>query len=131
MYRQGEGSVVLFNDSKYSARNPGVRVELVGIGALRAQLPGWQVVATANQIGATALQWDGGVHNIVHGNWARTLPQLDLSDAALYGDEDPALKITLVADGVKPRTTVLPVRVLSRDDYTKYSEQRAAPQPDA
>jgi hypothetical protein len=121
-YRQVEGEVTITNSSKYSARNPGVRIELDGLGGISDQ-PGWAVVGSANQIGITRLQWDGGADYIIHGQWSRILPSLNVQGMFAFKD-DPALIVDIAADGFGPKRTRMPVRILDPDDYEKYSSDR-------
>ena len=136
-WRQTEGHVVLWNRSRYAARNPGVRLELIGLGGLDEQ-PGWTVIASANQVGPTWFQWDGGVDGVVHGEWSRTLPGLDFSGLAAYPNQPTLLRVTVAADGMSPQVVDMPVRMLAGDEWTAYTDERnstfppplqAAPQP--
>jgi hypothetical protein len=122
-YRQVEGRVTITNSSKYSARNPGLRIVLDGLGGLSAQ-PGWTVVGQANQIGITSLQWDGGADYIVHGEWSRVLPGFNVQGMFAYKD-DPAFIVDIAADGFGPKRIRMPVIMLDPDDYDKYSQERA------
>lgn len=122
-YRQTEGEVVIANSSKYAARNPGVRVELDGLGGMAPQ-PGWTIIAQENQIGALKLQWDGGADYIIHGKWSRTLPMLNVKGMYAIKD-DPAFIIYTAADGVAPKRTRIPVVILDEEDYEKYNIQRS------
>lgn len=122
-YRQVEGRVTITNSSKYSALNPGMRIVLDGLGGISEQ-PGWTVVGQANQIGITSFQWDGGADYIIHGQWSRVLPGLNLQGMFAYKD-NPALLVDIAADGFGPKRVHIPVRILDPDDYEKYSSERA------
>jgi hypothetical protein len=118
--KQSEARVVIHNRSKYAARNPGMRVILDGLGGLVEQ-PGWTVIASENQIGPTAIQWDGGTNYMIHGSWSRTLPALDFSGVFGYRHDPPAeLIVSLVADGFDPRSWHFPVKILEPSDYQGY-----------
>jgi len=123
-YRQVEGRPTITNRSKYSARNPGMRIVLDGLGGISEQ-PGWTVIGQANQIGITSLQWDGGADYIIHGQWSRVLPDLNVQGMFAYTD-DPALIVDVAADGFGPKRIHIPVRILDPDEYEKYSSERAA-----
>jgi hypothetical protein len=122
-YRQVEGQVRVTNSSKYSGRNPGVRITLEGLGGIRNQ-EGWAVTGAANQIGITSLQWDGGADYMIHGQWSRILPSLNVEKMFMY-DDDPALVVDVAADGYGPKRIRMPVRILDADEYAKYSSDRA------
>jgi hypothetical protein len=118
--------VVLVNRSRYSARNPGVRIELDGLAGLPAQ-PGWTGIASETDIGTVAIQWDGGADYLIHGNWSRALPDLDFGFVAeSKSDPPPQLIITVAADGVRPTTYRIPVTILDSHEYTAYQAKRNA-----
>jgi hypothetical protein len=127
-WRQTEGYVILTNRSRYAARNPGVRLELIGLGGL-AEQPGWTVIASANQVGPTWFQWDGGVQEVVHGEWSRTLPNLDFAGLVAYSDQPTLLRVTVAADGMSPRVVEMPVRLLTSGDWDRHTAERAATLP--
>jgi hypothetical protein len=122
-YRQVEGRVTITNSSRYSARNPGMRITLDGLGGILAQ-EGWTVLSSANQIGITSLQWDGGADYMIHGQWSRVLPTLSVTGMFAYKD-DPALIVDIAADGYEPKRIRMPVEILDEADYEKYSTERA------
>src|ERR1019366_8299891 len=71
------GEITIINGSRYSARNPGVRIEFNSFGLPSMTLnDGWSTIST-NDLGVSAIQWDGGANYIVHGKWSRKLPSLD------------------------------------------------------
>jgi hypothetical protein len=111
------GSVQVRNVRRYSARNPGVRIEFDGLifdpihsvpGSGPPTSPGWTPIerwTASGKNGFRAIQWDGGTENIIHGNWTRALPDLDFSFVVTTRLEPaPALLVTVVADGCSPRT---------------------------
>lgn len=107
--------VSLVNRSRYSARNPGVRIVLWGLAKLRPQ-QGWIVVNDGSVGGTAVIQWDGGADQMIHGSWSRSLPVLDLAGATLtYQSPErkpyPELKMYVVADGVKPTLHSFDLRV--------------------
>jgi hypothetical protein len=123
--RQTECSVTLVNRSRYSARNPGLQVWLEGLGGLKEQ-PGWAVVGSANMIGITAIQWDGGADYLIHGKWSRVLPPLIFDGAFVYAtDTLPALIVTVAADGIKPQRKRMPVEIMDSHEYDEYFARRA------
>lgn len=121
-FKQTQGTVTIINASKYSARNPGVRIGVHGLGGMRAQ-PGWEILTIANMIGPVVFQWDGGADYIVHGNWSRTLPELDVK-GMFTSKVDPAFIIDIAADGFGPKRTRIPVRVLNEVEFDIFSEDR-------
>lgn len=124
-FKQVEGRVRIHNGNGNSARNPALRIDLVGLGGLKEQPP-WVAVAFANQVGAYAIQWDGGADYSIHGNWTRELPPLSFEEVfALPGILERKLVLTVVAEGFK-RVVGMPVRVLTAPDYEKYTQDRAA-----
>jgi hypothetical protein len=114
-YRQVEGDVIITNNSKYSARNPGVRIMFEGLGGINAQ-DGWQTVSRETMAGNRVLQWDGGSDYMIHGKWSRTLRQLDLRGMYAFVD-NPAIVVTFAADGFDPVPMRLPVTILSEPKY--------------
>lgn len=57
----------------------------------------------ANTLGWTQLQWDAPAGQLIHGQSQRYLPDFVLEGAAIRPGGDPALEITLYADGVAPK----------------------------
>lgn len=123
-FKQTAATVTLRNASEYAAKNPGVRIELEGLGGLGDQ-DGWEIVAFVTSVGITAIQWDGGTDSIVHGRWSRALPALDFNDVQELVSGGTALVVTIVADGVAPVSRRLPVRILNGEQYEAYTEKRA------
>ncbi|MGC9538487.1 hypothetical protein [Streptomyces sp. UG1] len=123
-FKQTWATVGLRNASRYAAKNPGVRIELEGLGGFGGQ-DGWEQVAFTTSVGVSAIQWDGGADSIVHGNWSRVLPPLDLAGVRELVPGGAAFVVTIVADGVSPVIRRLPVRILNQDEYAIYTEQRA------
>lgn len=125
-FKQMDGRVVIRNRSKYAARNPGVLIELDGLGIYPPpDLGDWRVISSANMVGITAIQWDGGADYIVHGKWHRTLPSLDFRGLASFSSH-PHLIVSIAADGFGPRKWRMPVRVLGPIDYHKYMKELVA-----
>lgn len=120
-FKQVQAKVRLKNASDYAGRNPGVRIELEGLGGLNPQ-PGWESLEFANTVGLTTIQWDG---DIVHGCWSRTLPDLNFEGVQELVPGAAALVVTIAADGIRPVERRMPVRVLSRAEYESYSAERA------
>ncbi|MEU8952077.1 hypothetical protein [Streptomyces sp. NPDC048489] len=123
-YKQSWATVTLTNSSAYAAKNPGVRIQLEGLGGL-GEHQGWEQVSFVTSVGTTQIQWDGGTDSIVHGQWSRTLPTLNLADVRELVPGGTALVVTIVADGITPIVKRLPVRILNADEYTVYTEERA------
>ncbi|MFD5636225.1 hypothetical protein ACFWJM_19140 [Streptomyces sp. NPDC127077] len=127
-FKQSFATVVLKNSSLYAAKNPGVRIELEGLGGIGAQL-GWEDIKRVPQIGTIAIQWNGGTDSIVHGRWSRTLPSLDFSELIELDRNKTALVVTLVADGLTPLSRRMPVCIYDRDEYAEYT-QKGVKEPD-
>ncbi|WP_329529655.1 hypothetical protein [Streptomyces sp. NBC_01462] len=123
-FKQGIATVTLTNSSNYAAKNPGVRIALEGLGGL-GEHKGWEQVVFVTSVGTTQIQWDGGTDSIVHGQWSRSLPALDLGDVQELTPGATALVVTIVADGITPIVKRLPVRILNSDEYEVYTEERA------
>ncbi len=123
-YKQLYATVYIENRSSYAGHNPGLRIELSGIGGLREQ-SGWSSIEHASTVGLIAIQWDGGADLLIHGKWPRPLPGLDFSDAFVFKRVKPELTVTVVADGVKPRVQRLPIRVLNGQEYAAYAAERS------
>ena len=123
-FKQVDGEIAIQNNSPYAAQNPGVRITLDGLGGI-PPLQGWTVIQTANMVGITTFQWDGGSDYIIHGRWSRTLPRLNVTGMFAYR-EDPAFIVDVAADGFGPKRTRLPVQILGEDDYSKYTSDRKA-----
>jgi hypothetical protein len=119
-FKQVLGTVQLKNSSTYAARNPGVRIELEGLGGLQPQ-EGWESLTFVSTVGLTTIQWDG---EIIHGRWSKTLPALDFAGVDELVRGAAALVVTIAADGVSPVTKRMPVRVLSNAEYEEYTAER-------
>lgn len=122
-FKQTRASVTLTNKSKYAARNPGVRVEVDGLHGLQEQA-GWRAFNFLQTQGWGSLQWEGGADGLVHGCWSRPLPDLDLDGVGAYRSTSTALCVTVTADGIQPRSVVLPVRLLEDDEYAAWDATR-------
>jgi hypothetical protein len=120
-FKQVDGRVVVYNKSKYAARNPGVLIELEGCGLRDSPLGEWRKVTAVNMIGVTSMQWDGGADYIIHGKWRRTLPPLNFSGLASYS-RDPSITVSVAADGFAPLKTNIPLKILGPADYEKYMQ---------
>lgn len=111
--------IELVNRSKYSARNPGVRVSIFGFSSLQLTDLSWRRINPSTDGSLHQFQWDGGTEN-VHGGWSRRLPDLQLAGSQTIdrAAEKHELKIEYVADGVAPKVTT---RQLSRPSSTPAS----------
>lgn len=118
--------VTVRNNSRYSARNPGVRLQLHGFGGVGVKVPheGWAALNWLSTVGVTTLQWDGGTEQIIHGGWSRKLPDFTLGGARVYPSMGPEIIVTFVADGVRPVTNVVPVRLLNTTAHNAYTLQQ-------
>ena len=75
---------------------------------------GWQVTERVTTVGVTEIQWDGGADHMIHGEWSRTLPAITLRGARLVGESGSKLIVTLVADGISPCSTDVPISMWTR-----------------
>jgi hypothetical protein len=121
-FKQNRATVTLRNDSKYSARNPWVRIRLYGISLPKAP-EGWKPTRTANMFGVTELMWEG---EIIHGDMPLPLPDLVLEDSLLAPKIRHRIEATLVADGLARKEIEVPVVGLKGDDYAAYRDARKA-----
>jgi hypothetical protein len=114
--QQSEQLVALIkvtNTSRFSARNPALRLELIGfhrLGSYQGTVfvlgEDWKEIRPSNPDAAWAVQWDGGSNLSIHGEWARPLPELNLR--GLYGlvaANSYRFRFGLVADGFKREWT--------------------------
>ncbi|TMC52373.1 MAG: hypothetical protein E6J20_11940 [Chloroflexi bacterium] len=103
------------NRSRSSARNPALRIDLVGLSMTDFSAPGWEIVQRVRQRGVTAIQWDGGADYAIHGRWTRELPGFNLQDMYLVPEHLTCeLRLTVVADGFN-RVVRLPVEIIGPD----------------
>lgn len=117
-----EASVTITNKSKYSARNPGVRISFQGLGGIREQ-DGWETLDYVPSLENRDLQWDGGADYIIHGHWSRTLPTLNLRGMYIY-EQYGAIHVNFAADGFGPVFMLLIVRVMNEADYLVYQQRQ-------
>jgi hypothetical protein len=146
--KQGLAQVELYNRATYSARNPGVRIQLMGISVadryepgiprpktkaerlskLKADpvIEGWSALKAVNMIGPTVYQWDGGADQIIHGKWSRTLPSFDLRGAhVIAGASVVMLRVTIVADGLSPIHQDIAVKTLDKKQWDEWVVNRS------
>ena len=125
------------NLSSYTARNPAVRIEFLGLyGDLESPVE-WQVLKTTGRV---LVQWEGGADYAVHGNWTRQLPPLNLigmvaeksnpdwevdAPAHYIGDEhivahvQHALLIEVVAEGFR-KLFIVEAKVFNESGWRAY-----------
>jgi hypothetical protein len=126
--KQTTGTILLSNESRYSAKNPAVTVRLenlyVASSPEEPSLNGWIVIGFANTLGITAVQWDGGPNYSVHGKSIRQLPPLDLRPLRQPVDRGPAgLSFELLADGYR-REVLIPVELRLAPEQDQPPEQQ-------
>lgn len=80
----------------------------------------WETIENGYPDGVGAIQWDGGVDNIIHGKWSRILPALDMKGMGAHGNDDPAFTVCVVADGFGPKYTHIPVKLIEDEEWTKF-----------
>lgn len=132
-FKQTTGTILLRNDSAYSAKNPAVIVRLQNLYFLddadAVLSAGWVVIGFANTLGVTAAQWDGGPNYSVHGKSIRQLPALRLQRLKHPLGRGPSgLSFELLADGYR-REVFLPVEFRLPSEQEEPAEQdQAAPE---
>jgi hypothetical protein len=99
--RQTSARVSLRNCSTYSARNPALVVRLRGMFLHNVeQLADWSPVEFIDTLGATVLQWDGGVAYSIHGSSIRRLPTLNFAQVSYVPEwGEPSIEFEMLADG--------------------------------
>ena len=114
---QTHATVRLFNKSRFSARNPGVRLVVRDFYGLPAQ-PGWST-SGSDSTGRSELQWDG---TIVHGMWSWNLPDLQFRGVTYPYSLDgcPTIEVSLAADGIKPKHQYIAIKLLETEDYLRH-----------
>jgi hypothetical protein len=148
--KQGLAQVELYNRATYSAHNPGVRIQLVGISVADRYIPdgkrpmlsearlaklkadqaieGWTALKAINMIGPTVYQWDGGADQIIHAKWSRTLPSFDMRGAHIIsGASVVMLSVTIVADDVSPIHQDIAVKTLNAQQWNEWVVDRSMP----
>jgi hypothetical protein len=99
-----EFHVSLKNLSRYSARNPSLRMhlDLSGVNVGGTLSHGWVLNS-----GRTSIQWDGGADLSVHGSWERAMPLLQLQAHGPARDQPYGFRCEVVADGFRRDFEVL------------------------
>ncbi|GAA2141514.1 hypothetical protein GCM10009760_25760 [Kitasatospora kazusensis] len=110
----------LENHSTFAARNPGIRVELIGLANFQA--PSYWKVIEEREWGVTCIQWDGGADDPVHRRWTQQIEGFDLGDTKEISRK-PAIKVTALADRATPRARTISVFVLEPDLWELYQEK--------
>jgi len=115
------------NRSSFAAHTPAIRIDLVGLGGLKAQ-PGWTIGwVQRDPFNQQWAQWEGGADYAIHGHWLRALPELSFEGVAVYpGVDVPIIVITLVADAMAPKWQTIPIDVKDDATYPAYVEERRA-----
>jgi hypothetical protein len=121
-FKQNRATVMLQNTSRYAARNPWVWIKLNRI-SLSAVPDGWKNTRPASMDGVTEFVWEG---DIVHGEMPLLLPGIVLADSYIIPGRLPSIDVTVVADGIRPRTETLRVKVLNAEEYEGYIADRRA-----
>jgi hypothetical protein len=132
-FKQITGTILLRNESRYSAKNPAVTVRLDNLYVANSpeapSLNGWIVIGFASTLGVTTVQWDGGPNYSVHGKSSRQLPPLNLQQLRYPVGRGPAgLWFELLADGYR-REVYLPVELrLTAEQEEPAEKDRAEPE---
>ncbi|UIJ35123.1 hypothetical protein [Allobranchiibius sp. GilTou73] len=106
-FKQIYGRFIVQNRSPYSARGVSVRVEFINCSGIEPT-DGWVELHRISTYGLSQMQWDGGSNFNVQGHWSRHLPLLDFSGLQQFG-EGSALRVTVTADGTRPRESTIPI----------------------
>ena len=120
VHGQTKCEVIITNVSKYSARNPGVRIAIFGLGGVPPQ-EGWTIISPRRPYGPHEIQWDGGTDYIIHGQWSRTLPNLEMGGVFTQPPWDPAFRVDVAADGFGPISKVMKIRFLEEAAFKDYA----------
>jgi hypothetical protein len=125
-FRQVEASVRITNRGSASARNPAMRIDLLGMGGMRPQVD-WRAIDWSNPLGIHAVQWDGGANLAIHGNGTRVLPDLSFESVFALTDQEAeyGLQVTVAAEGFR-KVHTLPVDLRPWAAYGAHCEERAA-----
>jgi hypothetical protein len=97
---QTAATILIRNRSDYSARDPALVVRLVAMTFdHRGEDSDWLIIESDN-MGVSAVQWDGGPMYSIHGGSIRRLPLLDLRSLRYRPERgEPALMFELLSDG--------------------------------
>jgi hypothetical protein len=99
-YVQNTLHIHLHNYGPVSARNPALKVNLVGMMFPPDEQKGWAFGDHFHGLGGFGYaQWDGGADFSIHPNWGRDLPLLDCSGVRVLGSKTPTVQLDIVADG--------------------------------
>jgi hypothetical protein len=91
-------------------------------------IEGWTALKPMNMIGPTVYQWDGGADQMVHSKWSRSLPAFDLQGAHIMaGASVVMLRVTAVADGIKPVHQNIAVKALNAAQWNEWVADRSMP----
>jgi len=125
--RQGEAQLQIHNRSRWSARNPALRVELSDMGFLRQDMgAGWRVEKQNGAQGVYSIIWEGGIDRPIHGEWTANLPDLNFVEAKVLGP-NPSITLDVVAEGfhdVKRLTVQLLTEAELAERMTTFGDQR-------
>jgi hypothetical protein len=126
-FKQTIINVEIVNVSPWSARNPLIQVELIGIGSFGPRLgEGWRAARHTQTVGVTTVQWDGGADNSIHGQSSRVLPPLDFSDVSQNPHERrPRLVMGMWAEGYRAKAVELPIRFVTDDEWGEIMRHRS------
>jgi hypothetical protein len=119
-FKQIYGTVMLRNNSGYSARNPAIIVRLCAMVYLPETTsatevrsvwptPGgdWVPIDFIHTEGIVAVQWDGGPTYSIHGHSTRLLPDLWLDNLrAVPNWGAPAMIVEILAEGYRNEKTI-------------------------
>ena len=110
----------LTNRTSYSARNPYVELEMVGLAGLRVP-PDWTEVRTGLVSGVTGIAWDARNRSI---HDYRDLPRVDFAGVKMLRDAEPyRIDIHVAAEGFT-RSFAIPVRLFDRERWNRWMASR-------
>jgi hypothetical protein len=116
-FKQTSSTIILWNTSVYSARNPALVVRLNNMAYVPGEYDsnvdnGWTTLEFVTTFGATALQWDGGPTYSIHGKSKRyiALDLTRLTSVPRPADSEKWLSLSLdfelLAEGYRRQITV-------------------------
>ena len=112
------GAIVIKNDTEYAARNPDVRITFDGLYYIAGIPQDWTVAETWPDQFTKILPWpkaiqrDGGVENMIHDKWSRTLPGSIAFPDVIFTSLTPKPIVTVVADGCRPHDWPMPIELI-------------------
>jgi hypothetical protein len=136
----------LRNRSAFSARNPTVIVRFNAMAhlprhgehsyqpdepaAITESPSEWVTIELVDNVGVTAMRWDGGGGYSIHGYSTRRLPSLNLHRLYHYPHlGDPEVTVELIVKGGYRRRLSIPVKFLTDEEWSYQQETTDSSRP--